>query len=78
MIVLLCGAVLLFVIGQVFNFVVSVHLCNATSGKIDGSLFQTLFTLLSVVTLWYFWSSITEDVWIDEPLNPMEETAYGP
>ncbi|KAF8454958.1 chitin synthase III catalytic subunit-domain-containing protein [Terfezia claveryi] len=63
---------------KVFDFVISVHLCNATSGKIDGSLFQTLFTLLSVVTLWYFWSSITEDVWIDEPLNPMEETTYGP
>ncbi|KAF8426584.1 chitin synthase III catalytic subunit [Tirmania nivea] len=76
--ILLCGAVLLFAIGQVFDFVISVHLCNATSGKIDGSLFQTLFTLLSVVALWYFWSSITEDVWIDEPLNPMEESSYGP
>lgn len=76
--ILLCGAVFFFVIGQVFDFIISVHLCIATSGKIDGSLFQTLFTLLSVVTLWYFWSSITEDVWIDEPLNPMEETTYGP
>lgn len=76
--ILLCGAVLLFVIGQVFDFAISVHICNATSGKIDGSLFQTLFTLLSVVTLWYFWSSITEDVWIDEPPSLMEETTYGP
>lgn len=75
-IVLLGGAALLFAIGQIFDFVVSVHLCNATDGKIDGSLFQTLFTLLSVVCLWYFWSSITEDVWMDEPLDRMTENAY--
>lgn len=56
-------AVVLFGIGQVFNYVVSVHICNGTKGKIDGSMFETLFTLLSVVTVWYFWSSITEDDW---------------
>ncbi|KAF8242271.1 hypothetical protein K440DRAFT_617709 [Wilcoxina mikolae CBS 423.85] len=68
--VLLSISGLLFVIGQVFNFVVSVHLCNATAGKIDGSLFETFFVLLSVVTLWFFWSSITEDEWPDDPMNP--------
>ena len=57
------GAALLFALGQIFNYVVSVHICNGTDGKIDGALFETLFTLLSVVTVWTFWSSITEDDW---------------
>ena len=68
-IVLLGGATLLFVIAQIFNFVASVHICHATDQKIDGYLFSTLFTLLSVITLWFFWSSITEDVWVDEPMT---------
>ncbi|RPA84761.1 hypothetical protein BJ508DRAFT_339410 [Ascobolus immersus RN42] len=58
---------LLFAIGQIFNFVASVHICNATNGKIDGSLFQTLFSLLSVTSLWFFWTLITEDSWNDGP-----------
>jgi hypothetical protein len=56
----LIAAALLFAIGQIFNYVISVHICNPTHGKIDGAFFETLFTLLSVVTLWIFWSSITE------------------
>jgi hypothetical protein len=59
----LVGAALAFAAGQVFNFVVSPYICNGTAGKIDGSLFQTLFTLISVVLVWIFWSSITEDDW---------------
>jgi len=75
---LLGGAVLLFAIGQIFDFIISVHLCHAASGKIDGSMFETLFNLLAVVMLWAFWSSITEDTWLDEePLNPaMSESGY--
>lgn len=57
------GALILFAIGQIFNYVVSRYICEGTAGKIDGSLFQTLFTLLSVVMVWIFWSSITEDDW---------------
>jgi hypothetical protein len=57
------AAALLFAIGQIFNYVVSVHICKGTGGKIDGALFETLFTLLSVVMVWIFWSSITEDDW---------------
>jgi len=57
------AAAVLFALGQIFNYIVSVHICKGTSGKIDGSLFETLFTLLSVVTIWVFWSSITEDDW---------------
>ncbi|KAE8150752.1 export control protein CHS7-like protein [Aspergillus avenaceus] len=59
----LSAAGLLFVIGQVFQYVISTHICQATSGKINGALFETLFTLLSVVVVWFFWSSITEDDW---------------
>ncbi|KAJ6032540.1 hypothetical protein N7540_003272 [Penicillium herquei] len=59
----LTGAALLFAIGQIFQYVISVHLCNASNSKINGTLFETLFTLLSVVGVWTFWSSITEDDW---------------
>ncbi|KAL1841034.1 hypothetical protein VTJ49DRAFT_7465 [Mycothermus thermophilus] len=59
----LVGAAVAFAAGQVFNFVVSPYICNGTSGAIDGSMFQTLFTLISVVLVWIFWSSITEDDW---------------
>ncbi|KAJ4401707.1 hypothetical protein N0V91_007748 [Didymella pomorum] len=59
----LLGAVILFAVGQVFQYVISVHICTGTSGKINGGLFETLFTLLAVVMIWVFWSSITEDDW---------------
>jgi hypothetical protein len=57
------SAAILFAIGQIFNYVISIHICKGTHGKIDGALFETLFTLLSVVMVWIFWSSITEDDW---------------
>ncbi|KAK4690840.1 hypothetical protein P7C71_g6038, partial [Lecanoromycetidae sp. Uapishka_2] len=69
----LIGAALLFAIGQVFQYVISTHICHGTGGKIDGALFETLFTLLSVVMLWVFWSSITEDDW---PMPASGESAY--
>ncbi|MCJ1344428.1 hypothetical protein MMC31_002631 [Peltigera leucophlebia] len=59
----LFGAALLFAIGQIFQYIISVHICTATHGKVNGALFETLFTLLSVVAIWAFWSSITEDDW---------------
>lgn len=61
--VYLTGSALLFAIGQIFQYVISVHICESTSGKINGTLFETLFTLLSVIGVWAFWSSITEDDW---------------
>ena len=57
---ILLGAVLAFALGQIFDFVISVHICLGTGGKIDGSLFETLFTLISVGLLWWFWISIVE------------------
>jgi hypothetical protein len=59
----LASAAVLFALGQIFNYVVSPYICTGTASAIDGSLFQTLFTLLSVVMIWIFWSSITEDDW---------------
>ncbi|KAK0747534.1 chitin synthase III catalytic subunit [Apiosordaria backusii] len=61
--VFLGAATLSFAVGQIFNFVVSPYICNGTTGAIDGSLFQTFFTLVSVTLVWFFWSSITEDDW---------------
>ncbi|KHJ31281.1 putative chitin synthase export chaperone [Erysiphe necator] len=59
----LTSAAILFTIGQVFNYVVSIHICEGSSGKLNGAFFETLFTLTSVVMVWVFWSSITEDDW---------------
>lgn len=59
----LAAAALLFALGQVFNYAVSKYICEGSSGKVDGSLFQTFFTLLAVIMIWIFWSSITEDDW---------------
>jgi hypothetical protein len=61
--VYLMGAAILFAIGQIFQYVISVHICEGTDGKINGGLFESLFTLLAVVMVWVFWSSITEDDW---------------
>jgi hypothetical protein len=61
--VYLGAAALLFAIGQIFQYLISTHLCQASHGKVNGALFETLFTLLSVAMLWIFWSSITEDDW---------------
>ncbi|VBB78046.1 Putative protein of unknown function [Podospora comata] len=63
------AAALSFAVGQIFNFVVSPYICNGTSGAIDGSLFQTLFTFVAVTVVWFFWSSITEDDW---PIQPTQ------
>lgn len=57
------GAAVLFALGQIFTYIVSPYICNGTLGKIDGSMFETLFNLLAVVMFWVFWSSITEDDW---------------
>lgn len=51
---------LAFAVGQIFNFVISVHICHRTNGAIDGSMFETLFVLISVCLLWWFWISIVE------------------
>ena len=62
-VVYLTGAALLFIIGQIFQYVISEHICKSTSGSINGGMFETFFTLLAVIMVWIFWSSITEDDW---------------
>lgn len=59
----LVASAILFAIAQIFNYVISVHICKPTNGAIDGCFFQSLFNLLSVIMVWIFWSSITEDDW---------------
>ncbi|VUC27181.1 unnamed protein product [Clonostachys rosea] len=51
-------AAVLFAIGQVFNYIASGYICDGTGGKVDGALFQTFFTLLSVIMIWIFWTSL--------------------
>ena len=68
--VYLIAAAILFAIAQVFQYVISVHICTGTDGKINGGLFETLFTLLAVVMIWVFWSSITEDDWPTSGVGP--------
>jgi hypothetical protein len=48
---------------MVFDFAVSYEICKHTKGKIDGTMFSTLFTIPAVALLWLFWNSITEDDW---------------
>ncbi|KAH9845243.1 Chitin synthase export chaperone [Teratosphaeria destructans] len=69
----LTGGALCFAMGQIFQYVISVHICNGTNGKINGGLFETLFTLAAVVLIWIFWSSITEDDW---PMPVTGESTY--
>ena len=71
--VYLIAAALLFAIGQIFQYIISNHICQGTNGKIDGALFETFFTLLSVIMIWVFWSSITEDDW---PMPTSGESTY--
>jgi Chitin synthase export chaperone len=58
--IMLAASALFFAVGQIFNFLVSVHICTGTNGAIDGSLFETLFTLVSILLLWWYWISIVE------------------
>ena len=74
--VYLIGAAILFALGQIFQFTISKYICTGTNGKIDGALFETLFTLLSVIAVWIFWSSITEDDW-PVPQETSTGTPYG-
>ena len=46
--------------GKGNGWINSVHIYIGISGKIDGSMFETLFVLISVILLWVFWISIVE------------------
>ena len=58
--VFLYASFLCFAIGQIFMFVISKYIMDGTSGKIDGSMFATLFVFLSIFLVFCYWSSITE------------------
>ncbi|KAK9457544.1 chitin synthase III catalytic subunit-domain-containing protein [Dipodascopsis uninucleata] len=61
---ILSSAFIMFVVSQIFEFVVSKYICNDTTGKIDGSLLACLCILISFGFLWAYWQSITEDEWV--------------
>jgi Chitin synthase export chaperone len=69
---ILAAAALVFIVGQIFDFVISVHICEGTKGKIDGSMFETLFTLISVGLLWWFWISIVEGEYPESEAPPSQ------
>lgn len=54
-------AALLFAIGKIFEYVISTHICQSTHGRINGTLFESFFTLAALVVLWVFWNMITDD-----------------
>jgi len=60
-------AAVLFALGQIFQYVISRFICKGTHGAINGGMFETLFTLASVIVIWIFWNSITEDDWAMPP-----------
>lgn len=47
-------------VGTSVHLVGSVSICRATNRIIDGALFDTIFLLLSSLSLFKFWSDITE------------------
>jgi hypothetical protein len=50
-----------FVIGQVFQYVLSVDICEAAKHYVDGMFFGTICTLLSVMMVYKYWDSITKE-----------------
>ncbi|KAL5600986.1 hypothetical protein BROUX41_005817 [Berkeleyomyces rouxiae] len=61
------SAAIFFALGQIFTYTISSHICDGTSGKIDGSMFETFCTMVSVLLVWYFWTTITEEDWAPGP-----------
>ncbi|KAL7754290.1 hypothetical protein RI367_000271 [Sorochytrium milnesiophthora] len=57
-------AVFLFAAAQAFTFFFSTMICKGAQ-YIDGKLFSTLLTLGAYISVFKYWSSITEDEWED-------------
>ncbi|KAJ1555210.1 Chitin synthase, class 7 [Cladochytrium tenue] len=85
---LFAGAIF-FIIGIVFQFAVSVDICQLTTHYADGLFFCTFCTLLAVMMVYKFWDSITKEdlefavggganVWeIKDPLlNDVDDTEF--
>ncbi|KAJ3095205.1 Chitin synthase, class 7 [Phlyctochytrium planicorne] len=50
-----------FVLGQIFEFVLSPLVCNMATHYIDGLFFGTICTLLGVMMVYKYWDSITKE-----------------
>ncbi|KAH8660238.1 chitin synthase III catalytic subunit-domain-containing protein [Xylariales sp. PMI_506] len=46
-----------FAVGQLFEFVIGSKICAATHGALDGAFFQSLFSLIALVTLCDHWET---------------------
>ncbi|KXS12872.1 hypothetical protein M427DRAFT_59181 [Gonapodya prolifera JEL478] len=50
-----------YIVGIVFQFVVSTKLCESAKHYIDGMFFGAVFTLLAVMLVYKYWDSITKE-----------------
>ncbi|KAG0047430.1 hypothetical protein BGZ83_007519 [Gryganskiella cystojenkinii] len=55
-------ALVSFSLSQLILFGLSSKIATATQGRINGSMFATMFDLLSAALLYKFWNSITDDL----------------
>jgi len=56
--VFLFASIACFILGQIFEFAISRHICLGSGRTIDGALFQTLFSLAAMVLLYVQWTKI--------------------
>lgn len=54
--------------GQIFEFAISVQICQGTGRNVDGAFFQTAFSLIAVILLYFQWGMIPP------PESPHEST----
>jgi predicted neutral ceramidase superfamily lipid hydrolase len=50
-----------FALAQVFIFVLSTNVCETTAHNFDGIFFASIFHLFSVMMVYKYWDSITEE-----------------
>jgi hypothetical protein len=52
---------LFFIIGIIFQYILSTTICESAKHYIDGIFFVTIFTLLAVMMVYKYWDSITKE-----------------
>ncbi|KAJ1675302.1 Chitin synthase, class 7 [Spiromyces aspiralis] len=57
----ICLAVVFFIVGQTIMFFASNKICEGIKHYVDGLLFGTICTLLSVMMIYKYWDSITKE-----------------
>ncbi|KAI7832658.1 hypothetical protein BC939DRAFT_509132 [Gamsiella multidivaricata] len=64
-IILAVIALMSFAVGQILLFGASSKIAETARSRVSGSVFSTIFDLLSMALLYKFWHSITDDSWGD-------------